>query len=206
MLLLTAIPVLAALTGDLQGTIFDPKGLPVSRQRSQLRIWRPALRGRLAPATPASSPHSSWTLELTKYGLEARFQASGNHNRHPQRRSNTPKPLTRSRSRERSGHGRRGLCNYLRCCKLTDKHFDRFQDRFGSPQPGPGSGGVCDFGTRGCAGEQGQPVPGSGSFNANGQRGRGNNITVDNSTATDISTTGSSGTGTFSLTPWKNLS
>ena len=31
MLLLTAIPVLAALTGDLQGTIFDPNGLPVSQ-------------------------------------------------------------------------------------------------------------------------------------------------------------------------------
>ncbi|PYU14892.1 MAG: hypothetical protein DMG37_06275, partial [Acidobacteria bacterium] len=43
------------------------------------------------------------------------------------------------------------------------------------------------------------PFLGSGSFNANGQRGRGNNITVDNITATDISTTGSSGMGTFSL-------
>jgi hypothetical protein len=31
MLLLTAIPVLAALTGDLQGTIFDANGLPVSQ-------------------------------------------------------------------------------------------------------------------------------------------------------------------------------
>jgi len=43
------------------------------------------------------------------------------------------------------------------------------------------------------------PFLGSGSFNSNGSRGRGNNITVDGVTATDISTTGSSGTGTFSL-------
>ena len=37
---------------------------------------------------------------------------------------------------------------------------------------------------------------GLGSFNSNGGRGRGNNITVDNATATDISTTGEGGTGT----------
>jgi Carboxypeptidase regulatory-like domain len=43
------------------------------------------------------------------------------------------------------------------------------------------------------------PFLGSGSFNSNGSRGRANNITVDNAISTDISTTGSSGTGTFSL-------
>ncbi len=43
------------------------------------------------------------------------------------------------------------------------------------------------------------PFLGSGSFNSNGSRGRGNNITVDGVTSTDISTTGASGTGTFSL-------
>ena len=36
-----------------------------------------------------------------------------------------------------------------------------------------------------------------GSFNSNGGRGRGNNITLDNATATDISTTGSSGLATL---------
>ncbi|MBK9169331.1 MAG: TonB-dependent receptor [Bryobacterales bacterium] len=37
------------------------------------------------------------------------------------------------------------------------------------------------------------PFLGSGSFNTNGGRGRGNNITVDNITATDISVTGTGG-------------
>ena len=37
------------------------------------------------------------------------------------------------------------------------------------------------------------PFLGSGSFNSNGNRGRGNNITVDNITATDISVTGTGG-------------
>ena len=43
------------------------------------------------------------------------------------------------------------------------------------------------------------PFLGSGSFNSNGSRGRGNNITVDGVVSTDISTTGSAETGTFSL-------
>lgn len=38
------------------------------------------------------------------------------------------------------------------------------------------------------------PFLGSGSFNANGGRGRGNNITVDGITATDVSVTGTGGT------------
>ena len=43
------------------------------------------------------------------------------------------------------------------------------------------------------------PFLGLGSFNSNGGRGRGNNITLDNATATDVSTTGSSGLGTVPL-------
>jgi hypothetical protein len=39
----------------------------------------------------------------------------------------------------------------------------------------------------------------SGNFNANGQRARSNNITVDNAVATDIVTSEQAGTGTFSL-------
>jgi len=43
------------------------------------------------------------------------------------------------------------------------------------------------------------PFLGLGSFNSNGGRGRGNNITVDNATATDVSTTGEGGTGTLPI-------
>jgi outer membrane receptor protein involved in Fe transport len=37
------------------------------------------------------------------------------------------------------------------------------------------------------------PYLGSGSFNLNGGRGRGNNVTVDGITATDVSVTGTGG-------------
>jgi hypothetical protein len=43
------------------------------------------------------------------------------------------------------------------------------------------------------------PFLGVGSFNSNGSRGRANNITIDNITSSDISTTGTSEFGTFSL-------
>jgi hypothetical protein len=43
------------------------------------------------------------------------------------------------------------------------------------------------------------PFLGLGSFNSNGGRGRGNNITLDNATSTDVSTTGQAGLGTLPL-------
>lgn len=43
------------------------------------------------------------------------------------------------------------------------------------------------------------PFLGLGSFNSNGGRGRGNNITIDNAVATDVSTTGAAGLGTVPL-------
>src|SRR5262245_26061392 len=43
------------------------------------------------------------------------------------------------------------------------------------------------------------PFLGTGSFNANGGRGRANNITIDNVVSSDVSTTGGAGFGTLSL-------
>lgn len=43
------------------------------------------------------------------------------------------------------------------------------------------------------------PFLGLGSYNSNGGRGRGNNITLDGATTTDVSTTGSAGLGTVPL-------
>lgn len=49
------------------------------------------------------------------------------------------------------------------------------------------------------------PFLGFGSYNSNGGRGRGNNITLDNATATDVSTTGSSGLNTVPLDAIKEV-
>jgi outer membrane receptor protein involved in Fe transport len=54
----------------------------------------------------------------------------------------------------------------------------------------PGVAPVSGAGTQGNT----NPFLSSGSFNANGGRGRGNNITVDGITATDVSVTGTGGT------------
>src|SRR6266478_2004106 len=47
---------------------------------------------------------------------------------------------------------------------------------------------------------------GFGNFSSNGGRTRGANITVDNATATDVSTTGSSGLGTFPIDAVREVS
>ncbi len=49
------------------------------------------------------------------------------------------------------------------------------------------------------------PFLGQGSFNSNGGRGRGNNITIDNANATDVSTTGGAGIGTVPLDAIKEV-
>ena len=50
------------------------------------------------------------------------------------------------------------------------------------------------------------PFLGAGSFNSNGGRGRGNNITIDGATATDVSTSGQAGLGTIPLDAVKEVS
>jgi hypothetical protein len=49
------------------------------------------------------------------------------------------------------------------------------------------------------------PFLGQGSYNANGGRGRSNNITIDGAQATDVSTTGGAGTGTVPLDAIKEI-
>jgi hypothetical protein len=52
---------------------------------------------------------------------------------------------------------------------------------------------------------QNNPFLGSGSFNSNGGRGRGNNIVVDGITSTDVSTTGSAGLGALNFSAIKEV-
>jgi hypothetical protein len=49
------------------------------------------------------------------------------------------------------------------------------------------------------------PFLGLGSYNSNGGRGRGNNITIDSATATDVSVTGSAGLATIPLDAIKEV-
>lgn len=49
------------------------------------------------------------------------------------------------------------------------------------------------------------PFLGQGSYNSNGGRGRGNNITIDNAVSTDVSTTGGAGLGTVPMDAIKEV-
>jgi len=198
--LVLALPALAALTGDLQGTIFDPKGLAVSE--AVITIKNAATGVTRTVKTNNEGEFAASQLDIGEY--EVRVEKQGFR-------------LSDARVVIRSGEVTRlnvslevgavsevvtveaGASTLLDTASaqvstsLDDKtvkelpSFDRDPVAFATLAPGivPVS--------------KDNPFLGSGSFNSNGQRGRGNNITVDNITATDISTTGSSGTGTFSL-------
>jgi len=97
MLLLTAMPVLAALTGDLQGTIFDPNGLPVSQATVTIKNLATGVTRTLS--TSDTGEFSSQQLDIGTY--EVRIEKQGFRVAETtivitQRRSNTPKSLARS--------------------------------------------------------------------------------------------------------------
>src|SRR6266478_1684608 len=200
MLLLTAMPVLAALTGDLQGTIFDPNGLPVSQATVTIKNLATGVTRTLS--TSDTGEFSSQQLDIGTY--EVRIEKQGFR-------------VAETTIVIRSGEVTRlnlslevGIVSEVVTVEAGAETFldvassqvstsldsktvlelpNLSRDPVAYAALAPGIVPVS----------KDNPFLGSGSFNANGQRGRGNNITVDNITATDISTTGSSGTGTFSL-------
>lgn len=200
MLLLTAMPVLAALTGDLQGTIFDPKGLAVSQATVTIKNLATGTTRTLSSSD--AGEFSSQQLDIGAY--EVRIEKQGFR-------------LVETTIVIRSGEVTRlnlslevGAVSEVvtveaSAATLLDVSSAQISTSIDSktvldlPNLGRDPVAYATLAPGVAPVSKDNPFLGSGSFNANGQRGRGNNITVDNSTATDISTTGSSGTGTFSL-------
>jgi len=199
-LLLTAMPVLAALTGDLQGTIFDPNGLPVSQATVTIKNLATGVTRTLS--TSDTGEFSSQQLDIGTY--EVRIAKQGFR-------------LAETTIVIRSGEVTRlnlslevGIVSEVVTVEAGAETFlDVASSQVSTSLDSKTVLGLPNLGRDPVAFaalapgivpvSKDNPFLGSGSFNANGQRGRGNNITVDNITATDISTTGSSGTGTFSL-------
>jgi len=200
MLLLTAIPVLAALTGDLQGTIFDPKGLPVSQ--ATVTIKNLATGAMRTLSTSDTGEFSSQQLDIGTYEVRIEKQSFRVVETKIVIRSGEVTRLNLSLevgalSEVVTVEGGTATLLDVASSQISTSLDSKTvldlpnlsRDPVAYATLAPGVAPVS----------KDNPFLGSGSFNANGQRGRGNNITVDNITATDISTTGSSGTGTFSL-------
>ena len=200
LLVIVALPALAALTGDLQGTVLDPNGALVDGARVTIRNLGTGLVR--TAVTDSRGQYAALQLEVGNY--EVKIEKTGFH-------------TVDSKVDIRSGEQTR-LETKLELGQVTESvvvegtlgpeldvstaqissSFDakEIQDL---PNLGRDPLQYATFTAGVVPVSKDNPFLGSGSYNSNGQRGRGNNITVDNIISTDISTTGSSETGTFSL-------
>jgi hypothetical protein len=199
-LFLSALPVFAALTGDISGTVTDPNGAVISGAKVTVKnVSTGAVR---TVTTNDSGQFSVPQLELGTYDVSIE---KGGFKTHSER------ALVRSGENTRmSAQLEIGTAGEVVTVEAVTPTLDvataqvsssldsaqvvtlpnqaRDPVAFATLSPGivPVSADNSSF-------------LGTGSFNSNGSRGRANNITVDNIISSDLSTTGEAGTGTFVL-------
>src|SRR6267154_3839291 len=199
-LLLVAMPVFAALTGDLHGTVIDPKGSVV--EGAKISVRSTATGAVREVNSDSRGEFAALQLEIGIY--EVRIEKAGFRTSitNADIRSGEQTQLNLSLelgsvAESVTVEGTTGAELDVSTAQISNS-FDakEVQDlpNFGRDPLAYATltAGVVPV-------TKDNPFLGSGSYNSDGQRGRGNNITVDNITSTDISTTGSSETGTFSL-------
>ncbi len=199
-LLLVAMPVFAALTGDLHGTVIDPKGSVV--EGAKISVRSTATGAVREVNSDSRGEFAALQLEIGIY--EVRIEKAGFRTSitNADIRSGEQTQLNLSLelgsvAESVTVEGTTGAELDVSTAQISNS-FDakEVQDlpNFGRDPLAYATltAGVVPV-------TKDNPFLGSGSYSSDGQRGRGNNITVDNITSTDISTTGSSETGTFSL-------
>jgi hypothetical protein len=199
-LMLCAGPVLAALTGDLQGTVLDGKGLAIAAAKVTIKNLGTGVTRTLT--TTDAGEFSAQQLDIGPYELtieKAGFAASRTQvviRSGEVTRLNFALEVgavTETVSVESGAEAFLDTASSQISTSISEQDVKALpiinRDPLAFAILSPGIAPVS----------KDNPFLGSGSFNANGQRGRANNITIDNAVATDISTTGGSGTGTFSL-------
>lgn len=198
--LLLTLPVLAALTGDLQGTVLDPRGLAVSGATVTIKNLGTGISRTVS--TTAEGEFSALQLDIGEYELRIEKQGFTTSKTQTVIRSGEVTRLnftlevgqvTEIVSVEAGAEAFLDTANSQISTSIAEQEVKDLpiinRDPLAFATLSPGISPVS----------KDNPFLGSGSFNANGQRGRANNITVDNAVASDISTTGGAGLGTFSL-------
>jgi hypothetical protein len=200
LVLCLAFPAFAALTGDIEGTVFDPSGAVVTDAKVVIR----SLATGVTRTATTNSQGQFVALQLDLGNYEIRVEKTGF-------RSLTVTTDVRSGEKSRvslnlqvGGIGEvvnveGGIAPAL---DVATSQVSMSIDPLAVttlPNQGRDPVGFAVLAPGIVPVTKDNPFLGSGSFNSNGSRGRGNNITVDGVVSTDISTTGSAETGTFSL-------
>jgi Carboxypeptidase regulatory-like domain len=195
-----AIPLLAALTGDLQGTVLDVKGLAVADATATIKNLGTGVTRTMK--TSSAGEFSAQQLDIGAYELSIEKQGFATSKTQVVIRSGEITRLnftldvgsvTEIISVEAGAEAFLDTANSQISTSISEQDVKDLpiinRDPLAFATLAPGVSPVS----------KDNPFLGSGSFNANGQRGRAINITVDGAVASDISTTGGAGLGTFSL-------
>jgi hypothetical protein len=196
---LFALPVFAVLTGDIRVTVRDPQGLAVSGATVTIRNVSTGLTRTLM--TDDAGEFSALQLDVGTY--EVRVEKSG---------FRTVALTAGVRSGEVSRvdmnlelGSTTEVVEVSAGVQVLDTSSAQVSDSLSSREVSELPNLTHDILRFATLAPGTVPVTkdnsflGTGSLNVNGQRGRANNITIDNNTAVDISTTGSSGLNTFSM-------
>lgn len=194
------LPVQAALTGDIRGVVLDPQGLPVAAAEVIVRnletgTSRSVLTDSAGAFAALQLEVGSYEVRVEKQGFLAfvttvivRSGEVAEVNASLQVGSVNQSVTVAADARTYLDVASDEVATSLDAKTIQDiPSLDRDPVALTSLAPG-----IVPVSSD-------NPFLLSGSYNSNGQRGRANDITVDNAVATDIAVTGASGTNTFSL-------
>jgi len=196
---LLTVPAFGALTGDLQGTVVDPSGAVITGAQVTIRSLATGVVKTVT--TNQNGEFSSLQLDLGDYEVTIEKQGL-----------KTLKQTAVIRSAEKTRldiQMQIGAANEVVTVEAATPTLDvataqisqsiSSQVALDLPNQGRNPVALATLSPGIVPVTKDNPFLGTGSFNSNGSRGRANNITIDNITSSDISTTGTSQFGTFSI-------
>src|SRR6266849_3154746 len=199
-ILCAVVPLLAALTGDIQGTVFDPKGLVVADATVTIRNLATGATREMK--TNGLGEFAALQLDIGLYNVRIEMKGF---------RTSEVKAEVRSAETTRLNISLEiGLATEVVTVEAAagaalDVASAQLSSSIDSnavatlPLIGRNPVTLSGLAPGVIPVTPNNPFLGSGSYNSNGQRGRANNITIDNVTSKDIAVTGTSGLGTLSL-------
>jgi hypothetical protein len=199
-ILFAVFPLYAALTGDIEGTVFDPTGAVVPQ--AKVMITNLANGTQRTIMTSASGQFAALQLELGSYEVKVEKSGMRTLEQRVTVRSNEKTRIDASLQIGSSTEVVEVAGEAAPALDLATSQVSSSLDTamaVSLPNQGRNPVAFATLSPGTVPVSKDNPFLGAGSFNSNGSRGRSNNITVDNAVASDISTTGSSGVGTFSL-------
>ncbi|MBV9182298.1 MAG: TonB-dependent receptor [Acidobacteria bacterium] len=195
------LPLYAVLTGDIEGTVYDPSGALVSG--AKVTITNLATGAQRELTTNAQGQFAALQLDPGEYQVVISYTSL---------RSTSEKAVVRSSEKTHLsvnlvvGSANETVEVSSEATPVLDVSTSQVIGQsldatlaVALPNQGRDPVGFANLSPGVVPVTKDNPFLGTGGFNSNGSRGRANNITVDNAVASDISTTGESGIGTLSL-------